>query len=187
MRKPSLGLKLLAFLAAAIISITTSAAIVQQMTLGGLVNNADKVFRGTVINKEPGTIMAGGSELPTVIYTLRVEESLKGDFGVGKKSKAITLTMLGSLKNSASQANVKRFAAINMNPDLKMGSDYILFTTTPSSLGLMTTVGLDQGLFKIFSNANGSEMVSNGLGNQGLFSGLVSYSELKSAITKELN
>lgn len=187
MNRSGLGLKLLAFLAVAFISITTSAAIVQQMTLGGLVNNSEKVFRGTVVSKESSTVMAGGSELPTVVYTLRVEESLKGSFGVGKQAKAVTLTMLGSLKETPSQGNIKRVFALNMNPDLKIGSDYVLFTTAPSSLGLMTTVGLDQGLFRIFSNANGSEMVSNGLDNQGLFSGPVSYAELKSAITNELN
>ncbi|MCF6193404.1 MAG: hypothetical protein L3J46_03620, partial [Kangiellaceae bacterium] len=119
MRKYSLGMKLLAFLAAAFISITVSAAMVTQMTLGNLVDNADKVFRGTVISKEPSSIMAGGSELPTVTYQLRVDEALKGDFGVGKDSRLITLTMLGSLKKDNSTSNIKRHFMLNMNPNQK--------------------------------------------------------------------
>jgi len=74
-----------------------------------------------------------------------------------------------------------------MNPDLQVGSDYVLFTTAPSAVGLSTTVGLSQGLFHIFNDANGRELAANGLGNQGIFGGPVSYSEFKAAIGAEIN
>lgn len=168
-------------------SMAANAAMVLQMGLSDLVGNADKVYRGTVLTKEPGTVSAGGSEFPTVVYTIRVDDALKGDFGSGKDAAVIELTMLGNLKADTSSGNTKRLFVMDMNPDLNIGSDYVLFTTAKSAVGLSTTVGLDQGLFRIFDNADGRDMTANGLGNQGLFDGPVSYNELKTAINAEMN
>ena len=174
-------------LVVALTSITASAALVMQMGLSDLVGNADKVFRGTVLTKEPGTVFAGGGELSAVVYTIRVDDALKGDFGSGKDAAVIELTMLGNLKADISSGNAKRLSALNMNPDLNVGNDYVLFTTAKSAVGLSTTVGLDQGLFRIFNNADGRAMTANGLGNQGIFDGPVSYEELKTAIFATIN
>jgi hypothetical protein len=95
--------------------------------------------------------------------------------------------MLGNLKTDVSSGNMKRLSVIDMNPDLNVGSDYVLFTTAKSAAGLSTTVGLDQGLFRIFNNADGGDMTANGLGNQGIFGGPVSYEELKTAIFAVIN
>lgn len=174
-------------LAVALASMTASAALVMQMGLSDLVGNADKVYRGTVLTKEPGTVFAGGGELSTVVYTIRVDDALKGDFGSGKDAAVIELTMLGNLKADISSGNAKRLTVLDMNPDLNVGNDYVLFTTAKSSAGLSTTVGLDQGLFRIFNNADGGDMTANGLGNQGIFDGPVSYEELKTAIFAVIN
>ena len=174
-------------LALSFFTLVASAAIVMKMGLGDLVGNADKVFRGTVLTKEPGTVFAGGGQLSTVVYTIRVDDALKGDFGSGKDAAVIELTMLGNLKTDVSSGNVKRLSVINMNPDLNVGSDYVLFTTAKSAVGLSTTVGLDQGLFRIFNNVDGGDMTANGLGNQGIFDGPVSYEELKTAIFAVIN
>lgn len=171
-------------LVVALTSMTASAAMVMKMGLGDLVGNADKVFRGTVLTKEPGTVSMGGSEFSTVVYTVKVDDALKGDFGA---KPVVTLTMLGNLKQDVSTGNVKRVTRLDMNPDLSVGSDYVLFTTAASSAGLSTTVGLGQGLFRIFNNADGGDMTANGLGNQGLFGGPVSYEELKTAIFAVIN
>lgn len=167
-------------------SFAASAAMVQQMGLSDLVGNADKVFRGTVLSKEPGTVTAGGGELDTVVYTLRVDDAIKGDFGTGKSARTIEITMLGDLKERPIASGPQRLFSLNISPDLRVGSDYVLFTTSPSTIGLSTTVGLDQGLFRVFATENGSDMTANGLGNQGLFGGPVSYDELKAAINAEL-
>ena len=171
-------------LALSIFTLTASAALVMKMELGDLVGNADKVFRGTVLTKEPGTVSMGGSEFSTVVYTVRVDDALKGNFG---DKPVLTLTMLGNLKTDVTSGNIKRLSTLDMNPDLQVGSDYVLFTTAPSSVGLSTTVGLSQGLFRIFNDANGRELTANGLGNEGLFGGPVSYSEFKAAISAEIN
>lgn len=171
-------------LALSFVAMAASSAMVMKMGLGDLVGNADKVFRGTVLTKEPGMVSLGGSEFSTVIYTVRVDDALKGDFGA---KPMVTLTMLGNLKQDVSTGNVKRLSSIDMNPDLTVGSDYVLFTTAASSAGLSTTVGLGQGLFRIFDNADGRDMTANLLNNHGLFDGPVKYSELTSAISAVVN
>ncbi len=187
MKRRRLVLSLVTTLALTFAAMTASAAMVMAMGLGDLVSNADKVFRGTVLTKEPGIVNAGGGELSTVAYTIQVDDALKGDFGTGKDAAVLELTMLGNLKADDSIGNTKRLFVMDMNPDLTVGSDYVLFTTASSAVGLSTTVGLDQGLFRVFNNADGQDMTANGLGNQGIFGGPVSYEELKSAINAELN
>jgi hypothetical protein len=181
-------IRLLHFLTVAALflaSATASAAMVSKMEMTDLVQNADKVFRGTVLSKEPGTVHAGGGELPTTIYTLRVDDALKGDFGSGKAATVIEVTMLGSMKDAAPTGKYQNLSSVmNVNPDLIVGREYVLFTTSPSAIGLSTTVGLNQGLFSVFNNAQGREMTANGLGNQGLFDGAVSYEELKFTINR---
>lgn len=167
-------------------AVTAQAALVQKFDLGGMVDNADKVFRGTVVSKEPGTVEAGGSTFSTVVYTIRIDDPLKGNFGNGKAASSITLQMLGSLKADVAGGQYRRLSGIDMNPDLDVGSDYVLFTTKPSRIGLSTTVGLNQGLFRVFANAQGREMAANGLDNNGLFQGAVAYDELVTAIKAEI-
>jgi hypothetical protein len=185
--KRRIVLSLASGLALAFISMASNAAMVLEMGLSDLVGNADKVFRGTVMTKEPGMVSAGGGEFSTVVYTIRVDDALKGDFGSGKDAAVIELTMLGNLKADTADGNMKKLFSVDVNPDLQVGSDYVLFTTARSAVGLSTTVGLDQGLFRIFNNPNGRDMTANGLGNQGIFDGPVSYEELKTAINAEIN
>jgi hypothetical protein len=166
-------------------SMTANATMVMQMGMNDLVGNADKVFRGTVMTKEPGMVSVGSGQLPTVVYTIRVDDPIKGDFG---EKPVVTLTMLGNLKADNALVDGKvRLATLKINPDLSVGSDYVLFTSAPSSIGLSSTIGLDQGLFRIAPNADGRDMATNGIGNRYLFDGPVSYSQLKAAINSEIN
>lgn len=97
-----------------------------------------------------------------MVYTIRVDEGLKGNFA----KPLVIITMLGNLKADVSSGNVKRLSTTDVNPNLEIGSDYVLFTTAPSAVGLSTTVGLGQGLFRIFSNVDKLEMATNALDNQ---------------------
>jgi hypothetical protein len=184
MKRQELFMSLALTLALSVVAMAASAAMVMKMGLGDLVGNADKVYRGTVLTKEPGTVSLGGSEFSTVVYTVRVDDALKGDFG---EKAVVTLTMLGNLKQDVSSGDFKRLSKIDMNPDLVVGSEYVLFTTAASSAGLSTTVGLGQGLFNIFDGADGRDMTANLLNNQGLFDGPVKYSELSSAVLALVN
>ena len=164
----------------ALCALSSHATTVTKMDMDMLVNNADRIFRGTVVSKEPGTVKAGGGTLSIVIYTLRVNEGIKGRFG---GADTVELRMLGDLKATpTSSAAVRNLAHLDLNPDLEMGREYVLFTTQPSAIGLSTTVGLDQGLFKVYTDGAGRELVANGMNNLGLFDGPVSYADMSAAV-----
>lgn len=178
--------RLLALATLAVAGTASAEALVERMALGDLVGNADKVFRGTVVAKEPGEVEAGGATFPTVIYTLSVDDPIKGDYGSGVEAKTVTIQMLGSLKNAPQTGDVRKLFMLDINPDLDVGQTYVLFTSQPSAVGLSTTVGLGQGLFRIFNSAQGRDLAANALNNGGLFDGPVAYEELVSAIKSEL-
>lgn len=144
------------------------AAAVRHMNLDALTTNAETVFRGTVIGIEVGTVSAGGGELPTTTYSLRVEELFKGEATATKGGEQfMSVTMVGSIKDDAPRDdNLVRFNVFREIPRLERGSEYLLFTTPKSAAGLTVTVGLAQGCFDIMGG-----MALNRAGNQGLLMG----------------
>ncbi len=172
-----------AMLFAALFFQSALATTVLQMTLEDLASRADRVFRGSVVSIEPGTVSVGGGELPTVTYELTVEEEFKGLFPSAGEKKVVRVTMLGNLKQGGDIVNGKRrLSALPELPELRVGGEYVLFTTKPSRVGLSTTVGLGQGAFKIFLSPEGDELAANELDNAGLFNGPVGYNQLARAI-----
>ncbi len=161
------------------------ATMLLHMDLGELVQRADRIFRGTVIDVEQSSVEAGGSELPMVVYRLRVEEMLKGDADVVKGDEAyVEIRMVGSIKDEDPGDGLQRFSQFRDVPRLRMGSDYLLLTTPASPIGLSTTVGLGQGAFSVFSRDKIDYAVNQfdnlGLGIDG--SGAVPYADLVVAI-----
>lgn len=176
----------------ALLILTTMAApltagMVLKMDLGDLTQRAERIFRGTVLSVEPGTVTAGGAELPTVTYRLQVDEAFKGDFSDTKGIAEIT--MVGTLKDQAQSGSVVRFSRLPELPALVRGGEYVVFTTAPSPVGLSTTVGLGQGAFKIYFSADRQEMAANQLDNVGLSESInapVPYATLAAAIEQEV-
>jgi hypothetical protein len=173
---------------AAVMLMTTmpaSATTLLQMQLGDLVQRADTIFRGTVIDVEQSSIEVGGGELPMVIYRLRVDELVKGQPDVVKGDDAyIEIRMVGSIKDSVAAGNAERFSIFRDVPRLAMGSDYVLFMTPESPVGLSVTVGLGQGAFSVYS-ADKTEYAVNGFDNAGLGlgdGGAVAYADLMAAV-----
>ncbi len=174
----------------ALVPLTQAGAtMLMHFDLAALTDRADRIFRGTVVDVEQSSIEAGGGELPMVIYRLRVEDSLKGDADVVKGDEAyVEIRMVGSIKDEAPQDDIVRFDMFRDVPRLKMGSDYLLFTTRPSEIGLSTTVGLGQGAFSVYSQDK-QEWAVNEFGNMGLGidgSGPAPYSELAAKIQARL-
>lgn len=164
------SIKMLMMLALALCLMWTprsEATYVQQMNLGEITNNADMIFRGKLINIETSSVEAGGGELPTVKYTLRVSDLIKGDMqtDVPKATNIVHVTMLGRIKAPAANSDGIRYAGFFKTPVLNLGQEYLLFTTSPSSLGLSMTVGIEQGLFRFTEG----EKVMNDAKNAGLF------------------
>lgn len=163
------------------------AASVLQMNLESLCDRSDKIFRGRVVDSETGTVEAGGGELPTVTYTIAVEETFKGDFG---PKPVVTIRQLGSKAALVpASGNIQRAPLFAGLPVLAVGEEYLLFTTQPSAIGLSTTVGLGHGCFHI-SGVDKNELVVNEFDNVGIFEGIsgmpasgpVTYTSMAGAI-----
>lgn len=164
--KRSYAMPWLAGLASLLACSLAGATLVQQMNLGELTLNADKVFRGTLVSTKPGTIRAGGGELATTTYVFRVTDTFKGDTSSanGKAGSVVEIRMIGGSKSSAAAGSLRHFNAFQP-PQLRQGQEYLLFTTAPSSLGLSMTVGVGQGAFSFVNGEN----VINEAKNVGLF------------------
>ena len=145
------------------------AATVQQLNLEQLVERSARIFRGTVLSVEEGTVQAGGGELPTVTYRLRVDEAFKGTYPQVKGMQIAEITMLGKAKQN--QSGSRRSMTLFDLPRLQVGQDYLLLTTAPSAIGLSTTVGLGQGAFRV-TGKPGQEVAVNENHNLGLLYGM---------------
>lgn len=134
------------------------ATTVEKMDLAQMCDVAGRIFRGTVVDTKKGTVSAGGGDVPVISYRVRIIEQLKGTFPTPSD---------GELILTITSVNLK---AIEV-PRLTVGQDYLLLTTTPSSVGLSTMVGLGQGTFKIYGEDD-TELAVNALNNAGLANGL---------------
>lgn len=146
------------------------AATVRQFNLEQMVDRADRIFRGTVLEAKEGTVQAGGGELPIVTYRIRVDEALKGEFQELKGQTIAEVRMIGKLDSSRAAAQ-RRLSTMPVLLRLEVGQDYLLLTTPPSAIGLSTTVGVGQGSFRLFGKP-GQETAVNAYNNQGLFTGM---------------
>lgn len=189
-----LGLAVSAALAAA---IPAQATTLIHFNLKDLATRSNLVFRGTVLSAKPGTVQAGGGELPTVTYRVRVDEPFKGEYPDPKNDRTLVeIKMVGSGKEARANGAVQLLSVFRDVPRLEVGREYVLFTTPPSELGLSTTVGLGQGTFSILGGGK-EEQAINAFGNQGLNRGMsdsrvpsrgpVPYEQLAAAIRAVLS
>jgi hypothetical protein len=189
-----LGLAVTAVLAAA---VPTQATTLLQFSLKDLATRSDLVFRGTVLSAKPGTVKAGGGELPTVTYRVQVDETFKGEYPAPKNDRTLVeIRMVGSGKATRSNGAVQHFSVFRDVPRLEVGREYVLFTTPRSELGLSTTVGLGQGTFQILGGGK-EEQAVNLFNNRGLNRGMadtrvpsrgpVAYDQLAAAIRAVLS
>jgi len=172
-----------------ILAAQVHATMMLQMNLEEMAGRADKIFRGTVISVQQGTVEAGGAELPVVTYRLKVEELFKGEATQVKGDVAVMeIRMIGSLVHAKPDENGNlKFSPFSDVPRLNEGGDYLLFTTPESAIGLATTVGLGQGAFKVspVDGADGEFLAVNEFNNAGLGlngAGPVGYVELSAQI-----
>jgi hypothetical protein len=153
--------------ACAAIALTAAAALeasnVVHMTLRDLVTRADRIVRGTVLQADESTVVAGGGNLPIVIYRIRVDEVLKGSIGTGD---VLVVRMVG-LPKPLTSGPYRRANLLRDLPQFAVGRDYLFALTRPSQIGLSTTVGLGQGLFQLRGRP-GQELAVNEANNLGL-------------------
>lgn len=158
-------------------------ASIEHLTLNEMTDRAATIFRGEVVAMVPGTVSAGGGELPVVTYRFRVDHALKGDFASKDGVAYAEVTMLGSVKEKAAQGDMQHLASLPTPPALTIGSDYLLLMTSQSDAGLSSPVGLGQGSFEIFE-LNKQEMAQNSFANATIASGPVPYDDLAAQIER---
>lgn len=153
------------------------AVSVEHLTLGEIVDRADRIVRGTVIAADETTISAGGGRLPVVVYRIRVGEVLKG---AAPDGEIIEVSLLSPRKMAAPRNRAT--SLLRDLPEFRVGQEYLLALTRPSAIGLSTTVGLGQGLFQL-RGGQGREEAVNQLNNAGLFDGSLAIAGAPNART----
>ena len=148
---------------AILLGASLDAQMVQKMDLTEICSRADKILRGTVLSATSGTVQVGGGELPTVTYRIKVDEAFQGTYITKGDDQIAEITMLGKLK-SVNADGVRSVSPLPDLPELKVGGEYLLMTTPPSSAGLSTPIGLGQGCYTI-SGKNSVVTATDGLGN----------------------
>jgi hypothetical protein len=152
------------WLAAAIVAVTVSVpvplaaqrgALVQSRNLGELVSQSTTIVRGHILSAkvEPHPDL---TSLSTVVVTMRVAETLKGDVGE-------TFTFRQFIWDVRDRYDAAGYSK---------GQDLLILINPATRYGLTSPAGLDQGRFRIARDAMGREVAVNGRGNAGLFRGL---------------
>ncbi len=148
------------------------ATTVKHFDLDGMTASAARVFRGTVTDIRPGTVLVGGAQLATTTYRLRVVETFKGAFPTTKgKITYAEVTMIGSIKGDVDRGGARHVSIFRDVPRLERGRDYLLFLTAESRVALSSPVGLAQGCFDIDTSSPG-QLTLNRAGNAGLIPGV---------------
>ncbi len=132
-----------------------SSALTLPRNLAQLVDESQTVVQGWVtdVALQPSPQLRN---LMTVVVTLRVEDSLKGD-----SVKSFTF----------SQAVIDR-RDLRQRMGYRIGQHLLLILISPSAYGLTSPAGLEQGRFRIAAAADGKLLAANGLANSGLFRAL---------------
>lgn len=130
-------------------------ALTMPRNLDQLTDRAAVIFRGNVVSAQVEKHPEFQS-LDTVVVTMRVRETLKGEPG-----KMYTFRQyIWDIRDRLNAAGYRK------------GQDLLLMMIEPSAAGLSSPAGLDQGRFRIQRDADGREVAANGHGNFRLFHGL---------------
>lgn len=175
------------------VSDAAASMLVRQMNLQQMCAAAGRIFRGTVLGRSEGTVTAGGGQLSTVVYRIRVDEGFKGAFDTIKGQRIVTLQIVRGAKRPPQAGPARYLPTFDDLPDLREGQDYLVLATVPSTAGLSVPVGLKQGVFTVAGKA-GHETALNGHDNIGLQSGIrgtaargpLPYASLRTSINRFL-
>lgn len=127
-------------------------ALTASQNLSQLMEESAVIVRGHVASAkvEPHPELTG---LWTVVITLRVHETMKGQVGETYQFRQY----IWDLRDRQDAAGYAK------------GQELLLFLTAPSPYGLSSPVGLEQGRFRITRDREGTRYAVNGRGNAGLF------------------
>lgn len=129
-------------LAASITPALIQAATLQQLSMDQMTSYATAVVRAKVTGASAAISTASG--VPTIYthYQLAVSEVWKG-------TALSEVAMPGGTANGRHQ----EFPGV---PELKIGSEYVLFLWKSPTTGTIQTIGLTQGIFEVTEQPDGS-------------------------------
>ena len=138
-------------------------ALTAGRNLADLVGEAGVIVRGRIVSTrvEPHPQF---SALWTVVVTLQVDETLKGQPGN-------TYTFRQFIWDPRDREDAAGY--------LK-GQNLLLLLTAPNSNGLSSPVGLEQGRFRLSADSAGNLYATNGRNNAGLLNGVASRAAARS-------
>lgn len=145
--------------------VSTSAqttAVTLPRNIGQLVSESQMVVQGWVTSvalERHGQL----ENLMTVVVSLQVEETLKGD-------AAKTFTFQQAVIDRRDQRDRMGY---------RTGQHLLLILIKPNPYGLTSPAGMEQGRFRIELLAGGKQSATNGFANAGLFRGLNSQLQAK--------
>ncbi len=140
------------------LTATQRGALTIPQNLPELVSEAATIVRGHVVSTrvEPHPEF---SNLDTVVVTLKVEETLKGQTG-----ETFTFRQyLWDIRDRKGGGGYRK------------GQHRLLLMIEPSQYGLSSPAGLEQGSFRIIRDSQGKEYAINGRGNAALFRNMRSW------------
>ena len=152
----------LALLVLAVSARGQRGALTSSRNLAQLVAQSAVIVRGYVVSArvEPHPDL---HHLFTVVVTLRVAETLKGEAG-----RTFTFRQfIWDVRDRYDAAGYHK------------GQHLLLLMNPTTRYGLTSPAGLEQGRFRITRDAQGREVATNGHGNAGLFRGLATQLDRK--------
>ncbi len=157
-RIPALSLVIALLGGTALLATTTA-----RMNLAELATRSGRIFVGKCLSVTEATVPGpGGGQLPYTEYTFSVTKAIKGSIGA-----TISVRQLGAQRPDFVRGRNRTIVGM---PQYKIGEEYVLLLTKESRLGLTVPVGMAQGSFKTYFDAQtGQKKVVNGLNNAGLF------------------
>ncbi len=162
----SCALAILAFfictLLSGLSSCAQSNAITLPRNLGELVAESQTAVQGWVtgVTVEPHAQL---KNLMTVVVTIRVEDTLKGN----------------SENSYTFRQAVIDHRDLREKLGYRTGQHVLMILYKTSQFGLTSPAGMEQGRFRVESGSNGRLVATNGFGNAGLFRGLDSQLKTK--------
>jgi hypothetical protein len=117
-------------------------ATLQQLSMDQMTDLATSVVRARVTSVSAAISTASGTSTIYTHYQLQVSEVWKG-------SALAEVAMPGGTVNGQHQ----NFPGV---PELKVGSEYVLFLWKSPTTGTIQTLGLTQGIFEVSDQADGS-------------------------------
>lgn len=137
-------------------------ALTEPRNLGDLTLAADRILQGHV---EAVHVEAYPTypNLRVLVITLAPDEVLKGP-----TEKQVTLRQF-----------IWDIRDIAENAGYRTGDEVLLFLNRPTSLGLVSPVGLEQGRFRILHLSSEQSVAVNGAGNRHLMEGLAASGKLR--------